>query len=371
MTSNISDPFRDIVLLGAGASIEAGFPPAAGLSMHIDATRQKLESLKVTRSVIERIDDDIHWLREVQENLTNLSQQLSGLDPKNIEDIFRIWGHDIQSSSPPPDAPGALIRGYQYPRLVRMMAIALAYSPRFPSLREFDESNVYSWLVSKITRTSGGKSSPAPVVITTNYDLILEFAVANNPNVDLSYTYTKRSGLQHLFGREMIARCTLRYLKLHGSVNWWGPKRGSKVSLDSVRSMVESESPLASVAERYDDAGRDIEMVPPAILKDIIYQSNWNEVWEQAYATFCRCRKLTIVVYSFSPGDILVQQMATLGLARSPFLKSITVIDPNADAVIAILKSYFHDKFISRIEWRGFNERFDDETPRWIPAEIF
>lgn len=365
------NPPIDIVMLGAGASMAAGFPPAAGLSAHLEAAFQALGSLPVSSNMIDMIADDIQWLRDIQKRLTPISEKLSGLDTANIEDVFRIWGHEVQSSSPPPNAADTLIPGYQYPRLIRMMAIALAHSPRFPSIKDFDDSSVYSWLVSHLVRTSGTNGKREVVVVSTNYDLVLEFAAGRNPAIDLSYTYSRDSDLQHLFQRQGTAECTLRYLKLHGSVNWWGPKAGSRASSQSARSMVECESPLAAVAERYDSAGRDIEMVPPGALKDIIYRRNWTEVWEQAYADFCRCRKLTIVGYSFSPGDVLVQQMATLGLARSPFLNTIAVVDPNANDVVATLRGYFRDSFNSRVEWVVLPKRFDDETPNWAPSEIF
>jgi hypothetical protein len=63
--------------------------------------------------------------------------------------------------------------------------------------------------------------------------------------------------------------------------------------------------------------------------------------------------------------------MATLGLARSPYLQSITVIDPDADTVIARIQESFSQEFIARIEWTAHRRRFDDETPQWAADDAF
>jgi len=363
-------PFRDIVLLGAGASMAAGFPSASRLTQHLEVVREAMSSLPVSPGILTKVDEDLQWLRDVQTRLSGLSRQLRGFDPQNIEDIFRVWGHELPATTTARDAPRDLIPGYQYPRLIRLLAIALSYSPRYPSLRQFSQHNVYSWLIDQLCRLATDSCQGEATVVTTNYDLLVEFAVATRPDLDLTYTYNDRSDLQNLFGREKTSRCMLHYLKLHGSVNWWGRDRGLRVTRDSAAGMVQCDSPLAAIAARYADVGEDIEMVPPAILKDVIYRRNWSEVWEEAYAAFCKCRRLIIIGYSFSPGDVLVQDMATLGLARSPFLESIAVIDPNADQVISNLKSYYRRDFISRIKWHGHSKPFDDVAPTWMPSVI-
>jgi hypothetical protein len=63
--------------------------------------------------------------------------------------------------------------------------------------------------------------------------------------------------------------------------------------------------------------------------------------------------------------------MATLGLARSPYLQSIMVIDPDADEVIARIKASFSEDFIARTQWKACKRRFDDETPAWTPSDVF
>jgi len=233
--------------------------------------------------------------------------------------------------------------------------------------------NVYSWLVEQLVGTvkQGEQYKHAPIVVTTNYDLLIEFAIATRSDVDLTYTYDDYVGLRNIFCREHSARCTLHYLKLHGSINWWGERPGFRVSREAVVNMIISDSPLTAVAERYDTAGKDIEMVPPDILKDVIYRLIWTDVWDEAYAVFSMCRHLVIIGYSFSQGDILVHNMVTLGLARSPCLESIVVIDPHANEVLHRIKGYFSDEFISRIEWIGYEQPFDNNIPQWAMRDMF
>jgi hypothetical protein len=166
-----------------------------------------------------------------------------------------------------------------------------------------------------------------PTLVTTNYDLLIEFAVAKRPGIDLTYTFNEQTGLRNIFQRDAATQA-LHYLKLHGSINWWGAQPGFRVSREGGLGVILSESAMATIAARYTSAGDDIDMIPPAFLKDVIYRAVWSDVWDEAHAVFSLCRHLLVLGYSFSPTDALVQNMATLGLARSAYLQSITVIDP-------------------------------------------
>jgi hypothetical protein len=367
-------PGRDVVLLGAGASLAGGLPTAHGFTGHLRAAREALGSLAVSGATLEAIDRDIAWLTETQERLRNAVQYLEGFDPDNIEDIFRVWGHERSTSEShlPRGAPPRLIPGYQYPRLIRMLSLALAHSPRYPAASSLAAPNLYSWLVDQLVGDAfppdDGMASPS--LITTNYDLLIEFAVANRADVDLTYTFNPQTGLREIFQRTDASRA-LHYLKLHGSINWWGTQPGFRVSQEGARGMIVSDSPLAMIAGRYPTAGDDLDMVPPAFLKDVIYRAVWSDVWDEAHAVLSLCRHLLIIGYSFSPGDLLVQNMATLGLARSPFLQSITVVDPNADEVIARVQTSFNSDFIAKTRWIAYKRRFDDETPTWMTCTVF
>lgn len=366
-------PCRDVIVLGAGASIAGGLPTAAGFTKHLLAARDALASLSIAAPALEAVDRDLAWLVETQERLRPAVQSLRGFDPDNIEDIFRVWGHERSQSEShlPGGAPPRLVPGYQYPRLIRLLSLALAYSPRYPSLAAFEPPNVYSWLVDQIADDAHlpDDGMAAPTLVTTNYDLLIEFAVARRADLDLTYTFNDATGLRNIFQREPAGRA-LHYLKLHGSINWWGVAPGFRVSKEGALAPILSDSPLAAIAARYPSAGDDIDMVPPAFLKDVIYRAVWSDVWDEAHAVFSLCRHLLIIGYSFSPGDVLVQHMATLGLARSEFLESITVIDPQAQQVIGIQESFSAD-FNGRIRWIAHNRRFDEETPKWATRDIF
>src|SRR5713226_7711379 len=126
---------RDVVLLGAGASMAAGLPSAAGLTKHLLAARAALHG-HARPEILEAIDRDIDWLAEVQASLRPLLRHLRGFSPDNIEDVFRIW--DTQQAEPNlqiPGAPPKLIPGYQYRRLIRILALALAHAPRYSAVR--------------------------------------------------------------------------------------------------------------------------------------------------------------------------------------------------------------------------------------------
>jgi hypothetical protein len=367
-------PCRDVVVLGAGASIAGGLPTALGFTRHLLAARNSLTSFAMPAATLDAIDRDLEWLRETQERLRPAAKDLRGFDPDNIEDIFRVWGHERSQSEShlPGGAPPRLVPGYQYPRLIRLLSLALAYSPRYPSAGTFTQPNVYSWLVDQLIGDAhaSDEGMALPTLVTTNYDLLIEFAVASRSDVDLAYTFNEETGLCNIFQRDQ-ARCALHYLKLHGSINWWGAQPGFRVSREGAHGTIVSESPLSAIASRYTTAGDDIDMIPPAFLKDVIYRAVWSDVWDEAHAIFSLCRHLVVIGYSFSATDILVQNMATLGLARSPYLQSIMVIDPDADEVIARIKASFSEEFIARTQWKACKRHFDDETPAWAPSDVF
>lgn len=367
-------PFRDVVLLGAGASIAGGLPAASGFTQHLLAAREVLASLSVATTTLEAIDRDLNWFAETQEHLRPILRSLRGFDPDNIEDIFRVWGHERSHpvSHLPGGAPPNLVPGYQYPRLIRLLSLALAYSPHYPSAGAFDQPNVYSWLVDQLIGDAHppDEGMAASTLVTTNYDLLIEFAVAKHPDLDLTYTFNEATGLRNIFQRDRASRA-LHYLKLHGSINWWGSQPGFRVSREGALGPIISDSPLAAIAARYTSAGDDIDMVPPAFLKDVVYRAVWSDVWDEAHAVFSVCRHLLIIGYSFSAGDVLVQHMATLGLARSPFLESIGVIDPAADEVIIRIQASFSEDFIIRTKWIAHNRLFDEDTPKWATGDVF
>jgi len=367
-------PSRDVVVLGAGASIAGGLPTAIGFTRHLLAARGALASFPLPAATLDAIDRDLDWLRETQERLRPAARYLRGFNPDNIEDIFRVWGHERSQSEShlPGGAPPRLVPGYQYPRLIRLLSLALAYSPRYPSAGAFETPNVYSWLLDQMTGDANppDEGMALPTLVTTNYDLLIEFAVAKRPDVDLTYTFNEETGLRNIFQRDTASQA-LHYLKLHGSLNWWGAQPGFRVSREGALGPILSESAMATIAARYTSAGDDIDMIPPAFLKDVIYRAVWSDVWDEAHAVFSLCRHLLVIGYSFSPTDVLVQNMATLGLTRSAHLQSITVIDPDADEVIARIQASFSEELIARIRWIAYTERFDDETPKWAGRDLF
>jgi hypothetical protein len=61
--------YRDVILLGAGASIAGGLPTAAGFTSHLLAARDALASLSIAAPALEAVDRDLAWLVETQARL--------------------------------------------------------------------------------------------------------------------------------------------------------------------------------------------------------------------------------------------------------------------------------------------------------------
>ena len=135
--------------------------------------------------------------------------------------------------------------------------------------------------------------------------------------------------------------------------------------------MIEADLSLTYIAKRYSDLGSDIEMVPPAPIKDVTHRITWTDVWNEAYERISSCRKLTIVGYSFAQSDMLVYDMIRLSIARSKNLQSVFIIDSNADQVKSQFLSMFSDNFSSNVDVFCHNKLFNSKIKEWTQEDIF
>jgi hypothetical protein len=69
--------------------------------------------------------------------------------------------------------------------------------------------------------------------------------------------------------------------------------------------------------------------------------------------------------------DVVVLGAGASMAGGLPTALGFTVIDPDADEVIARIQTSFSAEFIARTQWRPYRMRFDDETPKWAPQNIF
>jgi hypothetical protein len=368
---------KNVILLGAGASMAAGLPSAAELTRHLLDAREKLAaSQSISRSSIREIDKDIEWLKTVRQRMRPVVGRLNDLNHENLEDLFRLWDAERtnleeESEKQLPGIHPRLMPGYEYPRLVRLLALALAHSPNYPSASDIRPDSVYAWLADIVARKSDQRGQSRPALITTNYDLIMEYALKSHEYLDITYSTSGSSDLRRILDKDQSSCNEIHYLKIHGSINWLRTGPRQPIMRDRARSMIEADLPLTYIAKRYPDLGSDIEMVPPAPIKDVTHRITWTDVWNEAYERISSCRKLTIVGYSFAQSDMLVHDMIRLSIARSKNLQSVFIVDPNADQVKSQFLSMFSDNFSSNIDIFCHNKSFNSKITEWVQEDIF
>ena len=170
-------------ILGAGASLHAGYPLAGQLGGALyDWISNKKPEHDLYRTRIQII-------RDTYVNLANLERILTELDEC------------------PPNSPASKLsaseRGY-----IRQ-ALLISIPEFFNDLRQ-QRSPLYEQLACE-------RIKEGDVIITFNYDLACERSLKNAGLWEIS------NGYGFSLGIDAIPPSKTKILKLHGSTNWWGP----------------------------------------------------------------------------------------------------------------------------------------------------
>jgi hypothetical protein len=189
-----------VIVLGAGASVEAGAPVMANF---IDVAKDLLRSGEVN----EFGGDFEHVFNFLQRS--QIVHSKAALDLTNLESIFTALEiADLISEKPGSterDAPAAVLAS-----LKRMIAVTLERKIKFRNekghIRPAAGYEQFVMSLKKI-RSEGPSGRRSISIITFNYDTALDFSVA-------------LSGIPIDYGFEDHVTNALPILKLHGSLNW-------------------------------------------------------------------------------------------------------------------------------------------------------
>ena len=172
------------------------------------------------------------------------------------------------------------------------------------------------------------------VVITFNYDVALDFALAHI-GLDVSY------GLPG--GASPVRRST-KLLKLHGSISWGVTESDRKIVACPPERFVDNSPPggstvclnltlrLKGLIKRH--VGEDIEdfpaIVPPGLYKTE-YQSSFTEVWKAAAGALRNADEIFVAGYSVPSTDFFFQNLYALGTVGPKILRKFWVFDPSPE----------------------------------------
>ena len=193
-------------------------------------------------------------------------------------------------------------------------------------------------------------------VITTNYDMITECCLKQigfgirlpgqwlPSGTTLSPVYTT--------GSKDVLLC-----KLHGSLNWFSDSKndGRLIVENKGAHLFFAEVPderiFISIVNSFDyEPPSEPIIVPPTFFKMQTY-SWFQDIWSSAGEMLRKADKLVFIGYSFPDSDIHMRYFLAANLYENVDLRSIDIVDPNADKICANLKeSEFGIHFKERLK---------------------
>jgi len=348
----------NVYLLGAGFSADAGLPTIADfLNQMRDSTdwlaqQGRQAELAAVGAVLEfrhnaaaagyRVNVDLDNIEDLFSLAAALPQQAVS---RNVQAAIGATLNYSQMRSRPPEARMRVspIRGWPITPAWRAAARRVSTAS---SDSEDVESSVYDYYAAVLAgRTSSTENPNRNVVITFNYDLLLEQALdrlgipfcygLGRDNV--TYDSTARSVPEPAGGSLLI-------LKLHGSLNWFQREDHSLVVVGSY------DDAIAASGHPY--------LVPPTWEKTVSGPA--RTLWQLALQVLTEASRLIVVGFSFRPGDAHFKYLLAAGLMQNSALRHIVVINPCATRLASQIQSVLRaDQFeygVVRLQDKTFRQ---------------
>lgn len=303
---------RLVLFLGAGFSQPFGLPT--------------MEAFRFFAHDSKRISDqDKGLLDEVFQRLAQANNILRS-SRNNLEDALSFWmmGDRLRLD-------GELEQAPQLKRIIQRIYT----SPGAPPSEYWNRFQA----LSRFLRLS--TSAPRTfdlVVITTNYDVCVESALAKlGMFASLPISASMCSHGSPSTTASLYSSGGVPVLKLHGSVNWFEDPKDASISVDDrvVRTGLLSETPgeLPYVCARdYEMPGTPL-IVPPTFIKPELSKL-LEHIWRTAAVELNAADYIAFIGYSFPPTDTEMRYFIGRSLADNRRLRRVFVFDNSAGRIV-------------------------------------
>lgn len=347
---------KTVFIFGAGASADAGAPLMGNfLDKAEDLLRRRDPSINGLTGDFEKVFNVLSGLRAAV-------HEKSYLDLENIEAVFGA----VEMAEILQGVRGIEKEEYKTVRtsLVRLIAGTLEGTIVFPT----ESRTEVRWLVSPVTYrhfVDGVVHSPytegIPFVaddvtfITFNYDICLDFALAR-AGLEPDYCLSAAGGKPR--------ESSVRLLKLHGSLNWFGSGNGI-VPVELRDTVLKQDGRMAPFGgqtvriqmgpytkeEPYAALGLSEipSIVPPAWSKGE-YHRTISNVWASAAQHLSQAENIIIVGYSLPETDTFFRYLFSLGTIGPTRVRNFIVVNPETSGAT-------EERFRSLVG-RGIERRF-------------
>ncbi len=327
----------NVIILGAGASHDAGIPLLAGF---VDKMWEYAIRGRNGDQPLSAKDHDVFKRAIEVRNELNAYHGRATFDDRNIEDILSILSFNVIGGGRPDKA--------KLDRIIKAMARTIELSCNVEHdgrLNVIEESgpgvyrsfwrNMFGW---------AGAGNDLPAIITLNYDLVLERSlfqlligktygtyesVFPFPGISVKYYFDLRSDtsfrvqraryqgpdfesipgtkLEPVSSGEIEGAANIEILKLHGSLNF-PSKRGTT---DGYQLTTPRDDPY---------------MLPPIFNK--LTTTEPREMWKVALERLRQAKNIIIVGYSLPATDIYMQYFLKTAVGPNLDLNRVYVFDP-------------------------------------------
>jgi len=361
---------RNVFILGAGASREAGAPL---MNDFLDKAEKiylyEQQKLFHGRTLLkESILRDYDNVFKVISNLQIIHSK-SYLDLYNIEILFGAieMGKLLNYLLGYAQEEIELFRS----SIINLIVKTLEATIEFPTnviIDSDDEDdpfcilgvpNPYNNFVSLLTRLPEGSSS----VLTFNYDVSLDYALYKN---SISVNYFLNKGDYNPEGYNL--------LKLHGSINWGKCQQCGEIVAMSFDDFIKQNRITPDVYQPYNNffisdglmvfshdnckqaVGSRVNPAPvivPPTWNKTEYHSNLANVWSQAAQELSEAVNIFVIGYSFPETDSFFRYLYALGTISSNRIKNFWVFNPDGSGEV--------DSRFSKIIGQGVRNRYKYE----------
>jgi hypothetical protein len=315
-----------VFVLGAGASVFAGYPLASGLLPFIrDFEALEASTRDIASRVLEKLSQaELLFNRNIVRNPnrnSNLEELLTYLE------LYQSFPGTIFAANPWDTTDSSGIRrlitekflSYQYD----LNKIVLGTSTASIAAIDVDR-------MKRIFDAWSGLVKAGDAILTFNWDILHEIVLWKAG----LWSYRDGYGFRCANQGDKEGATKVVVLKLHGSVNWVQENQSSPVNeiadITTFFSKSKDFEPRNHHSQAQRDSGR--KLVLPTYLKDISSNRALLDIWAMSHSLISRARELIVVGYSLNPVDHPARLLFGTALSENRSLKKITIVSPDTTA---------------------------------------